>query len=107
MEKLKCDICGALIDEKDAKVVKEDPSPAGVGLPGGYYEYLVCPLCEGDLTEVEICHRCQAREAKGSGYCEECECDIAKQFKIFVDLNMGDEDTVDARSRLIEFLAGE
>ena len=104
MTKYKCYHCDELFDESEIEKVEDDPSPVGVSLSAGCYIYYVCPICGDDVTEVDICHRCGEKEARGSGYCQECECEISDQFKIFVEANMGDENSVEAKDRLIEFL---
>lgn len=50
----KCHNCGSLFDKDEALIVKEDPSPAGVGLPAGEYVYVYCPHCGDDDFEEDF-----------------------------------------------------
>lgn len=45
----KCNNCDHIFDEP--LIERDDPSPSGVSLPSGYYEYYHCPKCYSDDIE--------------------------------------------------------
>ena len=45
----KCNNCNHIFDEPI--IEHDDPSPSGVSLPSGYYEYWYCPKCGSDDVE--------------------------------------------------------
>lgn len=50
-----CNECGKIFDEPIVEY--DDPSPEGVSLPQGYYEYYYCPYCGSD--DVEEHYECE------------------------------------------------
>lgn len=52
--KCKCHNCGEVFDKDEALIVREDPSPAGVGLPAGEYAFAYCPHCGDDDFEEDF-----------------------------------------------------
>ena len=66
-----CKDCGEVFEEP--VVIRDDPSPAGVDLPSGYYEYHTCPYCESDdIEEAEVCACCGEWFGGDGNLCEEC-----------------------------------
>lgn len=67
-----CNKCGKVFDE--AVVVRDDPSPDGVSLVSGCYEYFECPHCgSGDIDEAVECVVCGDYFADdGDDICQEC-----------------------------------
>lgn len=52
---LRCANCKQLVSEDDLIIVRDDPSPAGIALPKGAYEYAYCPYCgDDDLDEFNL-----------------------------------------------------
>lgn len=45
----KCNDCNHIFEEPIIEY--DDPSPSGVSLPSGYYEYRYCPKCGSDDVE--------------------------------------------------------
>ena len=45
----KCNNCNHIFEEPIIEY--DDPSPSGVSLPSGYYEYWYCPKCGSDDVE--------------------------------------------------------
>lgn len=105
--KLFCRECHQIFDARELVTVKDDPSPDGVGLPSGYYEYSVCPNCGNDFfDDVITCKRC-GEDMQDDGYeiCPKCKEEVNKSFKVFVEMNMGDMNSADAKETLLTFLA--
>ena len=73
--KLKCDYCGFVFDEEDAKKVlarEEDCVPRGTWLDA-------CPRCRSTEVyehEERTCIRCGGPAEEGSMYCEHCRDDL-------------------------------
>lgn len=66
-----CKDCGALFEEP--AVWYDDPSPAGVGLPSGSYEYCECPECgSDDFEEANECPRCDCHYLGDKILCDDC-----------------------------------
>lgn len=42
----RCTDCGLIFETPD--IIYDDPSPSGISLPPGSYEYDVCPKCASD-----------------------------------------------------------
>lgn len=76
MSRLFCKDCGYVFDELEAEIVREDPSPAGISLPSGWYEYQVCPECGSDyLVDAGECIFCGAEideDDLEDGACPNC-----------------------------------
>ena len=74
-----CKDCGAVFEEPYKW--RDDPSPAGVSLSSGYYEYWECPSCGSeDVDEAERCEVCGEYIAE-SGICESCRAQIEEEVK--------------------------
>lgn len=75
-----CKNCGETFEQP--MVVQDDPSPAGVALPSGYYEYEYCPYCESDLIEeADICGVCGDYIENGEDFCEYCKRDVMHSYE--------------------------
>lgn len=76
MGKLICKDCGYVFDESEADIIRDDPSPAGISLPPGWYEYPSCPECGSDyLADANECMFCGAdvdEEDLEDGACPDC-----------------------------------
>ena len=74
-----CKDCGAVFEEPN--VWRDDPSPAGVALPSGYYEYWECPKCGSeDIDEAKQCEVCGEYIAF-RGICDTCMAEITEEVK--------------------------
>ena len=66
-----CKECGAVFEEPN--VTYDDPSPSGVALASGAYEYDYCPECGGEDIEVaDECASC-GEYIIGKTLCEDCK----------------------------------
>lgn len=82
-----CEDCGEIFEAEDCNKVCEDPSPSGVGLPEGCYEYDTCPYCQSDsLMEAEQCICCGEYYSKTNmdDLCESCSIDIYKSVEAVI-----------------------
>jgi hypothetical protein len=52
-----CKECDGSFDEP--KIIRDDPSPKGLSLAPGYYEYASCPFCGSE--DIELAHKCNHR----------------------------------------------
>lgn len=50
----RCKQCKEFFYDEDVYVVRDDPSPSGIALPAGYYEYRSCPFCGADDYEEDF-----------------------------------------------------
>lgn len=75
---IKCNRCGAIFDSDEVVVIHDDPSPAGVSLTSGYYEYWECPQCgSGDIDDACECPVCGEWHTGETGsLCEDCAEDL-------------------------------
>ena len=84
-----CLDCGRIFDEDEADVIRDDPSPAGVSLPSGYYEYPCCPDCGSDyLGETEKCMLCGEYVGEDDmigGFCKDCAADVLGRMSIILN----------------------
>lgn len=59
----------------------DDPSPSGVALPGGAYEYDFCPICHSDwIEDSSKCLICGEDVRQGHLFCETCKGDVKAEF---------------------------
>ena len=83
-----CCECEKTFREEDAFVVLDDPSPAGVGLPSGAYEYITCPFCGSDiLEEAAQCRSCEEYFIGDETICPHCRKEVGDQLEE-IRLNM-------------------
>lgn len=83
-----CKDCGAWFEEP--LVISDDPSPSGVSLPSGCYEYEQCPECgSDDFEEAEMCPRCETYYLGKGRLCDTCTedfgialRDVRSQFRL-------------------------
>lgn len=89
MDRLICKDCGYVFDDSDAEVIREDPSPAGISLPTGYYEYPVCPECGSDyLADAEECMFCGDEYDKDElidGACRDCASSLRDRLSALIN----------------------
>lgn len=81
---LKCRNCGEVFDSDEVVRVKDDPSPSGVSLTSGYYEYWECPHCgSDDIVEAEQCNICGEwfAEDEGETICENCQKELLEELE--------------------------
>lgn len=81
---LKCKECGQVFDDDEIVRVKDDPSPDGVSLTSGYYEYWECPHCGSDeLIEANECPMCGEwfAEDEGLTICAECQKELLDELE--------------------------
>ena len=80
-----CEDCGKIFDEEEVVVIHDDPSPAGVSLPSGYYTYRCCPYCDSEdiseATECEVCGKMMSVNSGEENICDECIDDISKELE--------------------------
>ena len=76
-----CKDCGEVFEK--AVVVREDPSPQGVSLTAGEYEYETCPYCDSDnIDGAEECVCCgEYHDADEGIICEECKDGIKEELE--------------------------
>ena len=93
-----CNRCGKVFEDDEVVVVHDDPSPAGVGLSSGAYEYYHCPHCgSDDIDEAVECAVCGDYFIDdGEEICEECFNKIEEGLDSFRAL-MGVDDEVFAK----------
>lgn len=89
-----CKKCGKVFKEEDVVEIHDDPSPAGVSLPSGYYTYYECPYCGSDdiheATECVVCGDYFVDD--GDDVCEECFGTIEnKLLTIRLECGLSDE----------------
>lgn len=79
------------------EVYTDDPSPAGVGLPSGAYEYEKCPYCgSGDIVEAQECPACETHHIRDGILCDDCVKWLADELeKLRVTLNLTMDDFQD------------
>ena len=84
-----CLDCGRVFDDEEADVIRDDPSPAGVSLPSGYYEYLCCPDCGSDYYEEAVkCLLCgeYVKEDNAIGdFCKDCAADVLGRMRMVLN----------------------
>jgi len=102
-----CNDCETIF--RDPIVIREDPSPSGVSLMPGFYEYESCPNCGSDyITEAERCPVCgdyhKPSEVNGSELCKDCaeEIDLILQSTIEVLAERHDTDYAVLREAISE-----
>lgn len=82
--KYMCNDCKTFFLEEDADFIKDDPSPAGVGLPQGYEYYMCCPSCHSsDYDYAGVCEICHEDIEPGERLCSDCKKDVEKTKKHF------------------------
>lgn len=76
-----CKDCGEVFEEP--VVVYDDPSPQGVSLPRGAYEFRSCPYCDSDnIDEAEVCVCCGEYYNPEDGIvCKECSDGIKEELE--------------------------
>lgn len=94
----KCEECGSVFDGDDAAKEYDDPSPVGVALPQGRYEYWRCPSCgSDDMTEAHQCKSCDEYTDGISTLCDDCKSELADALDgIRHKMNMTVDDFEDA-----------
>ena len=86
-----CKDCGALFEEP--VVWYDDPSPTGVSLPSGCYEYHECPSCgSDDFTEAKECEACGDHYDGDSILCPSCMERFGMELKAIKGLFELDQD---------------
>lgn len=75
-----CKECGKVFEEP--VVMYDDPSPSGISLSAGAYEYHACPYCESDdVGEAVECPCCGEYHDYDDGIvCKECRDGIAGEL---------------------------
>lgn len=75
-----CKDCKHVFDDDKVVIIRDDPSPQGVGLPAGYYTYYECPHCGSeDIAEAAQCVVCGEyydSPTGSDGVCDECFAEI-------------------------------
>lgn len=91
-----CENCGAMF--REPVETHDDPSPAGVSLPSGYYTYWECPVCGSDwIEEAKECPACGEFHNEYGNLCKECAELIAEGLeRLQASLGMKDEDFEEA-----------
>lgn len=107
-----CLNCEEFFEDTEAETIKEDPSPAGVSLPEGYYEYKVCPHCGSDyIDEAYLCPVCGEYHSPHDReeICNSCAEDIDKSFEAMIDELSGKygKDYKDLKEIILDRLAEE
>ena len=78
-----CKDCGELFETP--VITKDDPSPAGVSLPSGYYEFESCPHCDSfDIEEAQECKSC-GEWFDGEGLCDNCREELYRSLAALRD----------------------
>ena len=90
-----CKDCGEIFEEP--VVVKDDPSPDGVGLTSGYYVFESCPHCDSDNIEEAVQCVCCDEWMDGTDgsdiLCDNCLAEIKDTLDgIMADYNLSDDD---------------
>lgn len=90
-----CKECGEIFDTP--VITRDDPSPDGVSLPAGYYEYESCPCC--DSTSIDYAVQCAScgeymDDSKGSEIlCDSCLEDVTMTIEhIMKEHNLSEDD---------------
>lgn len=90
-----CKECGEIFDEP--VITRDDPSPDGVSLSAGYYEYESCPYC--DSTNIDYAVQCAScgeymDDSKGSEIlCDSCLEDVTMTIEhIMREHNLSEDD---------------
>ena len=82
-----CADCGKTFEQP--VVIHDDPSPPGVALPSGYYEYYECPYCgEGAVEEAEECPSCgqwYLPNMSAKVLCEDCKDRLTEELWAVMD----------------------
>lgn len=66
-----CKKCHTMFEEP--KIEYDDPSPAGVSLPSGRYQYIYCPTCGSDwIEDAKNCPTCGDWHVENGILCGEC-----------------------------------
>ena len=76
-----CDECGEHFEEPVYKL--EDPSPPGVMLPVGFYEWFECPYCESDrIHEARRCGviGCDNWTRENTFICKKCRKGLCEEL---------------------------
>lgn len=74
-----CKECGEVFEEP--VVIYDDPSPQGVSLPRGAYEFRSCPYCDSDnIDEAEICPSCD-KWHNNRILCDDCMGEIKAELE--------------------------
>lgn len=99
----RCLDCGALFERPD--VWYDDPSPAGVALTSGAYEYQQCPKCgSGNFNEAGECAICGDYIAEGV-LCEGCRETLkVKLTDLAVDLGLTTSEMQEAIADVLDEL---
>ena len=86
-----CKDCGEVFEEPI--VTRDDPSPAGVSLSSGYYEFESCPRCESfDIEKATECRSC-GEWFDGDMLCDNCKEELYKSLiAIRDDMNLTQDD---------------
>lgn len=93
----RCESCSHLFEEGEEKVLVEPHEHFGTPCEETFY---VCPMCEGDYTEVEICKICgEYTDKRNDEICEECRIKTVKKFK-----NMWEDFEVEEQNLLSELI---
>lgn len=76
------------------EVYTDDPSPAGVGLRPGAYEYIRCPYCHSThIEEAKECPACESHHIRDGILCEDCAkwlADELENMRVTLHLSMDD-----------------
>lgn len=87
----KCEDCGRLIEEGDEAIFSECIGEY-CGSPS-YIEYSQCPICGGNIFEVERCPICDEYAIKDEEkFCKTCIEKIETQFKKLLEENFNNEE---------------
>lgn len=102
-----CNECGAIFDESEMRIIHDDPSPSGVSLAPGYYEYGVCPKCgDDDIDEAERCYLCGEWISKHRNeICMDCEIKLREDYEELIRKHIGIHDFVDTEAFIADYLA--
>ena len=74
-----CRDCGELFEHPVTHY--DDPSPYGVSLPSGSYEYYECPECgSDDITEAEECPCCGNHYDGQKVLCDNCMASLGAEL---------------------------
>lgn len=97
-----CKDCGAVFEEPD--VTYDDPSPSGVALPSGAYEYEFCPECGSDDIEVaDECASC-GEYIIGKTLCDDCKSWLVDRLvKLREDLGITQDEFEEAICEIFEW----
>ena len=99
----RCVDCGRFFEEPI--VEHDDPSPAGVSLPSGYYTYWYCPHCGSeDIEDAGECKSCGEPVEKGVTLCEDCRKElVAILQEVAKEMKLSNEEMEDAIWQIYEW----